>query len=89
MHLPSKIKRSNAGKLREAARIAMTRPVLLALDVDHVMTLSLAPWQKRERVAQFEGAYVVLGVFRAEPGEEQDTVHERLTEEARHAGALL
>jgi hypothetical protein len=76
-------------KLQEAARMAMEHPVLLALDIDRVMTLSLAPWQRRRKIQSFEMLNHVLGVFRAEPGECADDVRSRMTEEARYAGALL
>lgn len=86
---PWRIKRSNMGKLREAARMAMDHPVMLSLDIDRLMTLSLAPWQRRPNVEAFERHHVMLGIFRADPGEGLDGVFARLLEEAVHAGALL
>lgn len=86
---PWRIKRSNIGKLREAARMAMDHQVMLSMDIDRLMTLSLAPWQRRPKVEAFERQHVVLGIFRADPGEGLGDVFSRLLEEAEHAGAPM
>lgn len=85
----SKIKRSNMGKLREASKMAMRYDVMLGLDVDQVMTLSLGDWQRDYKVKVFRTVYQVLGVFSRMPGETRAEVYQRLYEEAQFAGALL
>ena len=85
----SRIRRSNMGKLREAARIALSNPVLLCIDIDRLMTLSLAPWQDRGKVEAFHGLYQVLGVFARIGQETHADVYRRLFEEAQFAGAVL
>lgn len=86
---PWRVKQSNLGKLREAARMAVDHPVMLAIDIDRLMTLSLAPWQPRRKVEAFEGLYQVLGVFRADPGEVSEDVFARLLAEAEGTGAPM
>lgn len=89
MHIPSQIKRSNMSKLREASRMAMRGRVMMAIDADHLMTLSLGVWQRPEKVADFEADYFVLGVFRAGGIETRQELYLRLYDEAVASGALL
>lgn len=92
MKTRSRARRSNVRKLREASRIAMTWPVLVLLDIDELVTMSLAPWQAWQARGKEEALrmrYQELGVFRAMPGEGRATVFTRMWEEAAYAGALL
>lgn len=69
--------------------MALVHSVMLSLDIDRLMTLSLAPWQRRPKVEAFERQHVVLGIFRADPVEDQDDVFSRLLEDAVHACAPM
>ena len=89
MKTASRARKSNAGKLKEASRIAMQHPVLLCMDVDELMTLSMAPWMTVGRDAEFRRQYQDLGTFRALPFEPRYSVFERMWDEAIAAGALL
>jgi hypothetical protein len=89
MKTRSRARRSNARKLREASRIAMTWPVLVMADVDELVTLSLAPWQTKGKAEAMRRRYQVLGVFRAMAGEGRYAAFSRMWEEAVFSGALL
>lgn len=76
-------------KLREATRMAMERQVMMGLDVDQLMTLSMAPWQQHYKIAVFRKMYQDLGTFSRIGLETRAEVYQRLYEEALFAGALL
>lgn len=82
-------KRANARKLREAARIGMSHPVLLGLDVDEVRTMSLAPWSDATKVSIFRVKNRDLGTFAVMACESQYDLFLRMWEEAACAGAML
>ncbi len=89
-----KARHSNAGKLREASRIAMHHAVVICIDAGELKTISLHPWcqtrtKPAERVRRMREEFEELGTFRAMPGETRYAVFLRMWEEAEFAGALL
>lgn len=85
----SKIRRSNMLKLREATRMAMTGQVMLAIDVDHLMTISMSARQEPMRLSAFQRMFQVLGVFSRVGDEPWGALYMRMYDEAMQAGASL
>lgn len=78
----SYMRRANMRALRVCADMAMEHDVMLSVDGLMLKSLSMASWQKRQRVDAFELRFAVLGVFRADAGETRADVYRRLYDEA-------